>query len=132
MLGSEYASLVQPALKQKTQEVVMKTDSVWVSALPQDGSMVETKLGFDENEPARKDIWLGSDPKPQDLPITAFEEYADGPIFELPPIFEGGGGTVFSRELAEPLLSFDLGRTLVLPLRLLRHDRKTEFYSERG
>lgn len=110
----------------------MKTDSVWVSALPKDGSMVETRLGFDQEEPARKAILSGSDPRLEDLPIKAFEEYADGPIEDLPPIFDGAGGLAVSYELAEPLLRFDLGRTLLLPLRLLRYDRKTEFFGERG
>lgn len=111
---------------------MVKTDSVWVSALPKDGSMVETKLGFDREEPARKAISSGGDPRPKDLPIIAFEKYYDGPISDLPPIFDGASGIVISHELAEPFLRFDLGRTLVLPLRLFRYDKTTEFFSERG
>ena len=82
----------------------MKTDSVWISDLPRDGSMVETKLDFDRNEPAHKAILSGGDPKPEDLIVTAFEEYPDGPITDLPPIFEGAGSVVFSGEIAKPLL----------------------------
>lgn len=37
-----------------------------------------------------------------------------------------------SGEIAEILLSFDLGTMLVLPLRVLEHDRKTEVYGDRN
>ena len=90
--------------------------------------MVETKLDFDADEPGRKAISPDSDPSPEDLPVSGFECNFDGPVRELPPIFKGAGGVVVSRELVEPLLRFDLGRTLLLPLRLLRYDRKTEFF----
>jgi hypothetical protein len=67
----------------------------------------------------------------KNLPIIAFEEYRDDPITDLRPLFSGTGGIVISSELAEPLLRFDLGRTLVLPLRILKYDRKTEIFSDR-
>ena len=110
----------------------MKTDSVWISALPRDGSNVELRLDYDPEEPARKAILSRGEPRPEDLPIIAFEEYLDGPIKDLPPLFDGAGGIAISGELAETLLKFDLGRTLVLPLRILKYDRKTEILGDRG
>ncbi|WP_156102942.1 hypothetical protein [Thioclava atlantica] len=106
----------------------MKTESVWIADLHRDGTNVVTDLDFDRDEPARKAILSGGEPRSEDLPIVAFEKYEDGPIKRLPSLFIGAGGIVISGELAAPLLKFDLGRTLVLPLRIFKHDRKTEIF----
>ncbi|MEM6409822.1 MAG: hypothetical protein AAF700_15595 [Pseudomonadota bacterium] len=110
----------------------MKPDSVWVHAPEDISALVETRIDFDPSEPARAAILAGGEPDPKDFPVTAFEKYRDAPIEDLPPFFDGAGGLAFSKEIAEPIMQFDLGRTLILPLRILKHDRKTEIFAERG
>ena len=110
----------------------MKTDSVWVYAPENISALVESKIGFDPGEPARAAILAGGEPDPNDFSVTAYEKYKDGPIKELPPFFVGAGGKVFTEEIAKTLMQFDLGRTIILPLRILKYDRKTEIFAERG
>ena len=94
--------------------------------------MVETKIGYDPNELGRAKLLEGEDPLPEDFPVTLFEDYADGPIDDLPKLFIGGGCLTFTKELAAPFFEFDLGRWVIAPVRIFRHDRKTEIFSERG
>ena len=110
----------------------MKCDCVWVSSIKQDSTLVQTNLNYDRDDPARKAIKEGKDPNPEDLPLTVFAKVEGDPLDKLPPLFDGGGAIAISAQLAAPLLKFDLGRTLVLPTRILLGDRKTEVYADRG
>ena len=53
-------------------------------------------------------------------------------LAKLPLQFSGPTGQIFTREIAAPLLRFDLGRTFVLPIRIFLADRKTEVHADRG
>jgi len=109
----------------------MKTDKVWVTTAGRDGSLVQTNIGHDPNEPARLAISRGEEPSEDERTVTAFAEYADSQIGELPDVFVGAGSYVISGEIADILLGFELERTLLLPLRLFQYDRKTEVNADR-
>lgn len=109
----------------------MKTDSVWVSTIELDSSNVQTHLGFDPEEPARVALAEDRAPTPDELPLTTFAEYADAAVGDLPRFFAGGGAYVLSGEIADVFFEFNLEETLILPLRVFEHDRKTEVFCER-
>ncbi|TCP43013.1 hypothetical protein [Rhodovulum marinum] len=109
----------------------MAQDRVWVSAIKTDSSLVKG-LEKDESEPGWVALNERRDPAEQDLPVHLYGKYRDDPLKDLPPLFMGGSGISMSGQIAAPMLNFDLGRTLLLPLRILLADRTTEIGAERA
>jgi hypothetical protein len=109
----------------------MARDSVWVSTIGLDSTLVQI-MSTDRMDPVFAAIKDARLPAAEDLPMKV---WADSPLEDLgklPPLFSGPIGEVFTREIAAPLLRFDLGRTFVLPVRVFLADRKTEVHADRG
>jgi len=110
----------------------MAQDRVWVSAVKQDHSLIRP-LDRDEHEPGWAAILQERRaPVEGELPLQKFAEYRDDSLKDLPPLFDGGGGLNLVGQIAAPMLTFDLGRTLILPLRIFLADRSTEIGAERA
>lgn len=109
----------------------MKSDSVWVSSVKSDSTLVRS-LSVDRSEPGWAALKEGRVPSGDELPLNAFAKNRDDRLKNLPPLFQGGGGITVTSALAAPMLKFDLGRTLLLPMRIFLADRKTEVGAERG
>ncbi len=109
----------------------MKSDSVWVSTVKLDSSLVQL-MSTDEDNALWAAIREARWPVAEDLPMKAWADSPRETFKDLPLLFMGGGGTSFTREIAAPLLRFDLGRTFVLPVRVFLADRKTEVHADRG
>jgi hypothetical protein len=109
----------------------MKSDSVWVSTVDLDSTLVQL-MSTDRTDPVWAAIKEARWPAAEDLPIKAWAKSPLETFKDLPLLFMGGGGTSFTREIAAPLLRFDLGRTFVLPMRIFLADRKTEVHADRG
>jgi hypothetical protein len=109
----------------------MKSDSVWVSTVKLDSSLVQL-MSTDEDNALWAAIREARWPAAEDLPMKAWADSPQETFKDLPLLFMGGGGTSFTREIAAPLLRFDLGRTFVLPMRVYLADRKTEVHADRG
>jgi hypothetical protein len=110
----------------------MKSDSVWVSTIGLDSTLVQLMATEKDNAlwaAIREARW----PAAEDLPMKAWADSPRETFKDLPLLFTGGGGgTKFTREIAAPLLRFDLGRTFVLLMRIFLADRKTEVHADRG
>jgi hypothetical protein len=109
----------------------MKSDSVWVSTVDMDSSLVQL-MSTDRNNALWAAIREAKWPAAEDLPMKAWADSPQETFKDLPLLFMGGGGNSFTHEIAAPLLRFDLGRTFVLPIRIFLADRKTEVHADRG
>jgi hypothetical protein len=109
----------------------MKNDSVWVSTVKMDSSLVQL-MSTDEDNALWAAIREARWPAAEDLPMKAWADSSLETFKDLPHFFMGGGGASFTREIAAPLLRFDLGRTFVLPMRVYLADRTTEVHADRG
>jgi len=110
----------------------MAGDSVWVSTVGLDSTLVQI-MSTDRADPVFAAIREARWPAAEDLPMKAWADSPRETFKDLPLLFMGGGGgTKFTREIAAPLLRFDLGRTFVLPMRIFLADRKTEVHADRG
>jgi hypothetical protein len=109
----------------------MASDSVWVSTVKLDSSLVQL-MSTDEDNALWAAIREARWPAVEDLPMKAWADSPRETFKDLPFLFMGGGGTSFSREIAAPLLRFELGRTFVLPMRVFLADRQTEIHADRG
>lgn len=110
----------------------MTTDTVWLWMSQYDNTLIQVNLDFDRDQPALLAIREKRDPRPDELPVVIFGGFPDAPVRKLPPLFDGGGAWTFSAQLAAPLLKLDLGKTLILPVRILQNDKKTEIFADRG
>ena len=109
----------------------MKNDSVWVSTVDMDSSLVQM-MSTDRTDPVWAAIKEARLPAAEDLPMKVWADSPQENLAKLPLLFSGPSGQIFTREIAAPLLRFDLGRTFVLPIRILLADRKTEVHADRG
>ena len=109
----------------------MKSDSVWVSTIGLDSTLVQL-MSTDKDNALWAAIKEARWPAAEDLPMKVWAKSPLETCKDLPLLFTGGGGAKFTREIAAPLLRFDLGRTFVLPVRILLADRKTEVHADRG
>jgi hypothetical protein len=109
----------------------MKSDSVWVSAVSMENTLVQM-MSTDRTDAVWPAIMEARMPSADDLPMTAWADSPRDKLDKLPLLFSGPSGFAFTQEIAEPLLHFDLGRTFVLPMRIFLHDRKTEVHADRN
>ncbi len=109
----------------------MKSDSVWVSTVDLDSTLVQI-MSTDRTDPVWAAIKEARWPAAEDLPIKAWAKSPLETFKDLPLLFMGGGGNSFTHEIAAPLLRFELGRTFVLPMRVFLADRQTEVHVDRG
>lgn len=108
----------------------MKSDSVWVSTVAMENTLVQM-MSTDRTDAVWSAIMEARMPTAGDLPIMAWADSPRDNLDKLPLLFSGPSGFTFTREIAEPLLRFDLGRTFVLPMRIFLYDRKTEVHADR-
>ncbi len=108
----------------------MTTDEVWITTAMSENELF--LLDCDGQLPAGRAIRQGKKPLPEDLPIVLFPMYKKTVIDELPAFFVDGGHSVFSKDIACVLRSFDLGETYMLPVQIVLADRETEVFAERG
>lgn len=109
----------------------MKSDSVWVSTVAMENTLVQM-MSTDRTDAVWSAIMEARMPTAGDLPIMAWADSPRDNLDKLPLLFSGPSGFTFTREIAEPLLRFDLGRTFVLPMRIFLYDRKTEVHADRS
>ena len=109
----------------------MKSDSVWVSTVDMDHTLVQL-MSTDRTDPVWKAIKEARTPSSDSLPMKAWADLPQETLERLPCLFSGPSGTIFTDQIAAPLLLFNLGQTLVLPIRIFLADRKTEIHSDRG
>jgi hypothetical protein len=108
----------------------MKSDSVWVSTVRMDNTLTQM-MSVDRTDPVWAAVKEARLPSEDELPIKTWADSPQETFAKLPHMFMGGGGNSFTREIAAPLLRFDLGRTFILPMRIFLHDRKTEVHADR-
>jgi hypothetical protein len=85
----------------------------------------------DGSQPALRAMRQCKVPLPEDLPITVFAARDDITLEDLPEFFVGGSVCAFTKSIAAPLRKFDLGKTLLMPVRILLADKQTEVYADR-
>ncbi|MEL7106179.1 MAG: hypothetical protein AAGM21_09680 [Pseudomonadota bacterium] len=111
---------------------ILSADSVWVSAMARDSSLLQLNLDYDVKDPARLAAREKRMPRDDELPATIFARYKDAPITELPEFFGGGAIAVFSGKLASPFFRHDLGDTHVVPVQILDYERENQLFAERN
>jgi hypothetical protein len=109
----------------------MKSDNVWVSTVGLDSTLVQI-MSTERTDPVFAAIREARWPAAEDLPMKVWADSPQENLAKLPLLFSGPTGHIFTREIAAPLLRFDLGRTFVLPIRIFLADRKTEVHADRG
>ncbi|NVK14182.1 MAG: hypothetical protein HWE35_08370 [Rhodobacteraceae bacterium] len=103
----------------------MAEGDTWVSSVLTDSSLV-VGTDIDRSEPAWQAIERGEPPAAEDLPIRIYAKYKNQIFNEkLPQLFFGSGGIKISKNLAEVIQKFNLGRTDIRRAQLFLHDRKT-------
>ena len=111
----------------------MKTDKVWATTIVGGPYSVRSGvLDSDGQLPAGRAIRKGRAPQPEDLHIVLFPIVEDSEIRNLPDLFVDGGHLVLSHKIASVFRGFDLGRTYLVPVRIVLSDRKTEAFADRG
>lgn len=108
----------------------MKGDSVWVSAVDLDNTLTQM-MSTDRTDPVWAAIIEARSPSADSLPMKAWADSPRNNLLMLPFLFHGPTGNTFTREIAAPLLRFDLGKTFILPIRVFLSDRKTEVHADR-
>lgn len=111
----------------------MNTDKVWATTIivvpySENLHILDTEI----SAPANRAIRKGQEPNSEDLPIVLYPRYKDGDIANLPEFFGDSGFRAFSKKTASVLRKFDLGKTYLLPTKIVLSDRKTEVFPERG
>ena len=111
----------------------MKTDRVWVTTVMAGGAHSRALhiLDSDGDLPAERDMRKAKKPRPEDLPIVLYPSSSDDDIQDLPDFFVDTGHMMLSEAIAAPLRAFDLGRTYMVPAKIVLSDRKTEKHADR-
>ena len=111
----------------------MKTDCVWVTTVMAGGANSRALhiLDSDGDLPAERIMRKAKKPRPEDLPIVLYPSSSDDDIQDLPDFFVDTGHMMLSEAIAAPLRAFDLGRTYMVPAKIVLSDRKTEKHADR-
>lgn len=105
----------------------MKTDKVWATTII--GSHYSIRLNiFDTatGNPVVRAMLKGQEPQIEDLPLVLFPQTKDADIRNVPELFVDAGHLVFSEKVAAVLRQFNLGRTYMVPVKIVLSDRETE------